>query len=1300
MADTYPFSGLLVRLPRGSGGSALAAAKRRLSAAGVSFELEPLFAAPATASIDRHEDGAAAAASAFAPPSARAFEWHLARPTGALTGAQAWQVAHEAARAGAALSASPDGLFIEPDFVQDWPYENPIYRPPVPGQPGYGSPAPSAHFSGSLAESAAAAADLCLFNDQNPALPHVDARFAWHLDDDFSQLAAARAQAAGGPIIRIAHLDTGYDPDHVTRPTGLRTDIQRNFVDGQASDDAHDPAMRAPLENPGHGTGTLGILAGGPFAFAGGGYRFAGPLGGAPDAEVVPLRIGSSVVQLQTSSVARGIDYATQLCGDEATRVHVLSMSMGGVASAAWADAVNLAYEAGIVLVTAAGNNISSGFFGFPGRLIVYPARFRRVIAACGVMANRRPYYGLPFGTMQGNWGPPSKMATAMAAYTPNIAWAELGCARLVDMDGQGTSAATPQVAAAAALYLQKHAGALFDHAKYPEAWMRVEAVRQALFASTDRSADGGSPERLGNGILQAARALAEAPVRRELLPRTAADSAVLPFLQVLTGLRTADASSTDAMLALEATQLTQRWRSQMAANPLESAVDDPDQPADAVPPVQMRAFLEGVIEHPDASPALRQRAEEVRLALGGGAATRGRGRGRGPAGAPGVADAPDARDAAGAAGEIDAALSADAVAAAPPVEVPRPAAAPFEPSAPPFRRLRGFSIDPSLATSLETVRISEICLDVPWETVRPGPVGEYLEVIDVDPGSQSVYEPVNLDDPKLLAQNGLPPSEGTPQFHQQMVYAVASLTISNFERALGRRVLWRPGPAPQDAHRKNDATYVPRLRIYPHALRERNAYYSPTKIALLFGYFNASDNRPGDHQAGGMVFTCLSHDVVAHETTHALLDGMHRRFARATNPDVPAFHEAFADIVALLQHFSFPEVLRDQIAVTRGEMRSQQSVLGELAGQFGRTIGGRGALRDAIGTTDEETGVWTPRKPDPADYENETEAHARGGILVAAVFDAFLSIYERRVADLLRLATGGSGLLRPGSIHPDLVNRLAAEAAKAARHVLTMCVRALDYCPPVDITFGEYLRALITADADLVPNDDLHYRVAFIEAFRRRGLYPRDLRTLSVESLRWRGPEQDELRPSRSLEDSLDHLRDFAAQYLYVPAVDDVVAPRERLFYLERAMRGGLHRWLDTHFRTHPDGAHDAAYLGLDPARSFEVHAARYAMRVGPDGQLMPQLLLGLLQEKQTPVDPGDPSGEQMAFEGGSALVVDLGRRKIRYCIRKNLESEARLARQQAFAQDAARSMRATYFGAHALEEGGEPFAALHRRS
>ena len=110
--------------------------------------------------------------------------------------------------------------------------------------------------------------------------------------------------------------------------------------------------------------------------------------------------------------------------------------------------------------------------------------------------------------------------------------------------------------------------------------------------------------------------------------------------------------------------------------------------------------------------------------------------------------------------------------------------------------------------------------------------------------------------------------------------------------------------------------------------------------------------------------------------------------------------------------------------------------------------------------------------------------------------------------------------MLPTGAIHPDLVSRLSDEAVKATTHVMEMCIRALDYLPPVDVTFFEYLRALITADFDMVSDDRHNYRVAFVEAFRRRGIYPLNLddpttntlRTLSVDTLRWRGLDAAEL--------------------------------------------------------------------------------------------------------------------------------------------------------------------------------------------
>src|SRR5258705_10048324 len=107
-----------------------------------------------------------------------------------------------------------------------------------------------------------------------------------------------------------------------------------------------------------------------------------------------------------------------------------------------------------------------------------------------------------------------------------------------------------------------------------------------------------------------------------------------------------------------------------------------------------------------------------------------------------------------------------------------------FDNEAPRSRRLRIFAFDPSLAQRTETAAIQEIVVTIPWERgpdggpLPAGPIGEYIEVVDVDPASGVVYPPVKLDDPNLLAQDGLSPSEGNPQFHQQMVYAVAMATI------------------------------------------------------------------------------------------------------------------------------------------------------------------------------------------------------------------------------------------------------------------------------------------------------------------------------------------------------------------------------------------------------------------------------------------------------------------------------------------------------------------------------------------
>ena len=99
----------------------------------------------------------------------------------------------------------------------------------------------------------------------------------------------------------------------------------------------------------------------------------------------------------------------------------------------------------------------------------------------------------------------------------------------------------------------------------------------------------------------------------------------------------------------------------------------------------------------------------------------------------------------------------------------------------PPFRKLRAYAFDPSLSLRTDTADINSMVYKVVWEQLAPGPVGEYVEVIDFDPTIHTFYKPVDLNNPYVLAQDGLEPSESNPQFHQQMVYAVCTTVYHAF---------------------------------------------------------------------------------------------------------------------------------------------------------------------------------------------------------------------------------------------------------------------------------------------------------------------------------------------------------------------------------------------------------------------------------------------------------------------------------------------------------------------------------------
>ena len=609
----------------------------------------------------------------------------------------------------------------------------------------------------------------------------------------------------------------------------------------------------------------------------------------------------------------------------------------------------------------------------------------------------------------------------------------------------------------------------------------------------------------------------------------------------------------------------------------------------------------------------------------------------------------------------------------------------------PVYRYLRGYSLDPGFSTRLDTVRINEVLYQVPFEPVEPGPCGDYLEVVDFDPASGCWYEPVDLSDESIASQQGLAPSEGNPQFHQQFVYAVGMKVIRHFERALGRKIIWYPRvtmKTESDGEVSFTRRYVKQLRIYPHALRDANAYYDPDKTALLFGYFAAAEKHEGQNYPGGLIFTCLSPDIVAHEMTHAILDSIHHRYIEDTNPDVAAFHEGFADIVALLQRFTFRSLVEDRLYAAGGRMDQQIFVLGELATQFGEALrGNRGALRHMIGREDEQ-GRWHALEPSPADYANATEAHDRGAVLVATIFDAFQRIYAFRTADLLRIATNGTGVLPSGHISRDLVGRLANEAAEIAEHLLHICIRALDYSPPNDITFGSYLRALITADLDIAPEDENGYRVALIEAFRARGIFPDRVNTLSVESLLWQAPAFTD-KEKKAIDFIARDLRDHIRRLVEAEDRHDVaVLSKEAQERLHRRLSEKQNvlsavEWetflnklgLTSRPVTELFGEQDAKVTfitnGVRPRRyipPIEVHTVRPAFRGGREARQIEQVVITLTQRVVTDLG-ADGESRPMVFRGGCSVILSFGDlNRVDYVVVKNVRSFDRYRAQVAY--------------------------------
>ncbi|WP_142392581.1 hypothetical protein [Mycobacterium sp. 3519A] len=520
---------------------------------------------------------------------------------------------------------------------------------------------------------------------------------------------------------------------------------------------------------------------------------------------------------------------------------------------------------------------------------------------------------------------------------------------------------------------------------------------------------------------------------------------------------------------------------------------------------------------------------------------------------------------------------------------------------APRRRRLRTFAFDP-MSTRLSGRYLT---ISVPYETIlRKGPQGKLLRVVDYDPVHKTWYALVDLDDAFILAQDGLQPSEGDPRSHQQIVYAVASSVIERFERYLGRRFRWR-GQS--------------KLSLVPHAFEGRNAYFDPKRKAVLFGYYRADANDPGANLPGQVIFTCLSSDIIAHEVTHAIVHRLRPYFAEATNPDVFAWHEAFADLIALFQHFAYREVVLEAIASTSGSLEKGRALF-DLASEFGQSTGRGAALRSAINP---DVPAGQLRTPDH--FNNATEPHERGAIFVGAVFDAFLDRYQASVADLLRIATNGTGVLPEGALHPDLVARVTTEAIRTADRYLAMVVRAFDYLPPVDVTFGDVIRAIATADHALYPTDTLHLRGNLIEALRRRGIYPERVDSLTDSSLCWPGGNGLNLRDGKP-EVPLETLVMEASMNLDTDANYGVVEPK--------AVYRQLTKWAHNH----------AVRIGLEPNHTIAVASLHVAYRQAEDAQPRPEIVVQFTQRRKDLEEieqPYLPDEARTPLRAGTTLIA-----------------------------------------------------------
>lgn len=421
----------------------------------------------------------------------------------------AWDIANEmtlniAQALAAENSSNSIPVIVEPDFYHQNAFVD-SWHNSVESDP------PTEH-------SAGAYYDIVL--DQKKLWPG-DSKPAWHLEDDKTQLVSAQKRIIdlvdNTNRVQIAHLDTGYNPSDPLLPAYFQEEHSSDFT-GQngCSITGNGSGQSLGDKHPSHGARTLSVLGGSTLKTA----KHPNEtliIGGNPYAAIREYRIGKSVIHFRPKEMTKAIWCATE------NGVDVISISAGGFPSIAQRNAINDAYEKGIAIFAAAGNHYRLPILNVSSpKTVVFPARYSRVMGVSGATYDEASYAESPSfwsqfllfsweehiapWMLRGNNGPRSVMADNMiSAYSPNIttSYAQNQDRVSLSLQGAGTSNATPQVAAAASLWLQQEYPAMKnDVADQP--WKKAEAVYQALGSSANKEFPDYEIEKFGAGLLKA----------------------------------------------------------------------------------------------------------------------------------------------------------------------------------------------------------------------------------------------------------------------------------------------------------------------------------------------------------------------------------------------------------------------------------------------------------------------------------------------------------------------------------------------------------------------------------------------------------------------------------------------------------------------------------------------------------------------------------------------------------------------------------------------------------------------------